>query len=144
MPSADSDIPAGAAGSPAVLQLHPLLPSAAPVVVPPPPVPVLELLGPEPPLPAPLEEVVPATHSLLAEQTSVPAQNPHISMPPQPSERSPQTAEAGHAARGVQPQTLGVLWGLPPQVSGAVQAGPQVTVPPHLSGLVPQLALAAQ
>jgi hypothetical protein len=38
---------------------------------------------------------------------------------------------------GEQPHTLATP--LPPQVSGAVQAGPQISEPPQLSDTVPQL-----
>src|SRR5579871_1399852 len=43
---------------------------------------------------------------------------------------------------GKQEQTLGIP--PPPQVSSPLQAGPQVTVPPHPSGIVPQLSGAGQ
>ena len=42
----------------------------------------------------------------------------------------------------MQPQTFGVP--PPPQVCGAVHAGPQLTVPPHPSSMVPQFLPAPQ
>ena len=61
---------------------------------------------------------------------------PQLTVPPHPLETVPQLSPAGQVVAAVQPQTFGVP--PPPQVSGAVHAGPQDTVPPHPLDTVPQ------
>jgi hypothetical protein len=64
-------------------------------------------------------------------------------MPPQPSGSVPQFFPPVHRdpiVPGVQPQTLGTLGVAPPQVLGAVHAGPQLITVPHLLVSVPQLS----
>jgi hypothetical protein len=64
-------------------------------------------------------------------------QLPQLSVPPQPSEISPQSAPTPAQVSGVQPHTLGVP--APPQIWGGEHA-PQSSTAPHPSPVCPHSA----